>query len=55
MGMGTIPGSRTLFVADLPRQLATIPRDRTSWVTCSNGHRASIAASLLDAASIPVG
>jgi hydroxyacylglutathione hydrolase len=51
---GTIPGSRTLFVADLPRQLATIPRDRTCWVICSNGHRASIAASLLDAAGIPV-
>jgi len=51
---GTIPGSRTLFVADLPCQLGTIPRDRTCWVICSNGHRASIAASLLDAAGIPV-
>jgi hydroxyacylglutathione hydrolase len=51
---GTIPGSRTLFVADLPRQFATIPDDRTSWVICSNGHRASIAASLLDRAGIPV-
>ncbi len=51
---GTIPGSRTLFVADLPRQFATIPGDRTSWVICSNGHRASIAASLLDRAGIPV-
>ena len=51
---GTIPGSRTLFVADLPRQLGTIPRDRAAWVICSNGHRASIAASLLDAAGIPV-
>jgi hydroxyacylglutathione hydrolase len=51
---GTIPGSRTLFVADLPGELGTIPRDRTVWVICSNGHRASIAASLLDAAGIPV-
>ncbi|HEX9359387.1 MAG TPA: MBL fold metallo-hydrolase [Streptosporangiaceae bacterium] len=51
---GTIPGSRTLFVADLPGQLDTIPRDRTTWVICSNGHRASIAASLLDRARIPV-
>lgn len=51
---GTIPGSRTVFVADLPRQLDTIPRDRPAWVICSNGHRASIAASLLDAAGIPV-
>ena len=51
---GTIPGSRTVFVADLPRQLSTIPHDRPAWVICSNGHRASIAASLLDAAGIPV-
>ena len=51
---GTIPGSRTLFVADLPRQLDTLLRDRTAWVICSNGHRASIAASLLDGAGIPV-
>jgi hydroxyacylglutathione hydrolase len=51
---GTIPGSRTLFVADLPRQLDTIPRDRPAWVICSNGHRASIAASLLDGAGVPV-
>jgi glyoxylase-like metal-dependent hydrolase (beta-lactamase superfamily II)/rhodanese-related sulfurtransferase len=51
---GTIPGSRTLFLADLPRQLGTIPRDHTTWVICSNGHRASIAASLLDAAGVPV-
>jgi hydroxyacylglutathione hydrolase len=51
---GTIPGSRTIFVADLPRQLGTLPRDREAWVICSNGHRASIAASLLDGAGIPV-
>ncbi|HEY5988657.1 MAG TPA: MBL fold metallo-hydrolase [Streptosporangiaceae bacterium] len=51
---GTIPGSRTLFVADLPRQIGSIPRDHPVWVICSNGHRASIAASLLDAAGIQV-
>ena len=51
---GTIPGSRTVFIADLPGQLDTIPRDRPAWVICSNGHRASIAASLLDGAGIPV-
>ena len=51
---GTIPGSHRLFVADLPGGLATIPRDRTAWVICSNGHRASIAASLLDREGIPV-
>src|SRR5262249_56578520 len=51
---GTIPGSRTLFVADLPRQLATIPRHRTCWVICSHGHRASIAAGLVAAARTAV-
>lgn len=51
---GTIPGSRKIFVADLPRQLGSLPRDRTCWVICSNGHRASIAASFLDRAHIPV-
>jgi rhodanese-related sulfurtransferase len=53
-GWGTIPGSRTVFVADLPRQLDILPRDRKVWVICSNGHRASVAASLLDGAGIPV-
>jgi hydroxyacylglutathione hydrolase len=51
---GTIPGSRPMFVADLPARLDDIPRDRPAWVICSNGHRASIAASLLDRAGIPV-
>jgi glyoxylase-like metal-dependent hydrolase (beta-lactamase superfamily II)/rhodanese-related sulfurtransferase len=51
---GTIPGSRTLFLADLPGQIGKIARDRTAWVICSNGHRASIAASLLDREHIPV-
>jgi glyoxylase-like metal-dependent hydrolase (beta-lactamase superfamily II)/rhodanese-related sulfurtransferase len=51
---GTIPGSRLMFVADLPARLGGIPRDRPAWVICSNGHRASIAASLLDRAGIPV-
>jgi hydroxyacylglutathione hydrolase len=51
---GTIPGSEQVFVADLPGRLDTLPRDGTVWVICSNGHRASIAASLLDRAGIPV-
>ncbi len=50
---GTIPGSRTIFVADLPRELGTLPTDRPVWVICSNGHRASIAASFLDREGIP--
>jgi len=51
---GTVPGSQQTFVADLPAHLDSLPRDRPTWVICSNGHRASIAASLLDRAGIPV-
>jgi len=51
---GTIPGSEQVFVADLPGRLGSLPRNGTVWVICSNGHRASIAASLLDRAGIPV-
>ncbi len=50
---GAVPGSQQMFVADLPDHLADMPRDRPTWVICSNGHRASIAASLLDRAGIP--
>ncbi|MGE5156423.1 MAG: rhodanese-like domain-containing protein [Betaproteobacteria bacterium] len=49
---GTVPGSRRIFVADLPKHLADLPRTEPVWVICSNGHRASIAASLLDRAGI---
>ncbi len=51
---GTVPGSQRTFLADLPAQLDGLPRDRPTWVICSNGHRASIAASLIDRAGIPV-
>jgi glyoxylase-like metal-dependent hydrolase (beta-lactamase superfamily II)/rhodanese-related sulfurtransferase len=51
---GGIPGSEQVFVADLPARLGRLPRDEVHWVVCSNGHRASIAASLLDRAGIPV-
>jgi len=51
---GTIPGSQRTFVADLPAHLDGLPRDRPTWIICSNGHRASIAASLLDRAAIPL-
>ncbi len=47
---GTLPGSRTLFVADWPARMAEVPTDEPVWLLCSNGHRAAIAASLLDAA-----
>jgi glyoxylase-like metal-dependent hydrolase (beta-lactamase superfamily II)/rhodanese-related sulfurtransferase len=51
-GWGTVPGSRQIFVADLPAHLADLPRTEPVWVVCSNGHRASIAASLLANAGI---
>ncbi len=51
---GVIPGSRKIFVADLPRHPEALPRDRPTWVICSNGHRAAIAASLLDRDDVPV-
>lgn len=51
---GTVPSSQRTFLADLPARLDGLPRDRPTWVICSNGHRASIAASLIDRAGIPV-
>ena len=44
---GTVPDSHLIFVADLPDRMADLPRGEPVWVICSNGHRASIAASLL--------
>jgi len=44
---GTIPGSRTIFVGDLPDALTDLPRDRTWTVICRSGARASIAGSVL--------
>jgi glyoxylase-like metal-dependent hydrolase (beta-lactamase superfamily II)/rhodanese-related sulfurtransferase len=51
-GWGTIPDSRLIFVGDLPGRLDELPRTEPVWIVCSNGHRASIAASLLARASI---
>ena len=51
---GSIPGSRRIFVADLPAQIDDLPRDEELWVMCSSGHGAAIAASLLDRADVPV-
>jgi hydroxyacylglutathione hydrolase len=39
-----------VHVADLPRRLAEIPRDRPIHAYCRSGQRAAIAASLLDGA-----
>jgi rhodanese-related sulfurtransferase len=51
---GIIPGSLLTFVGDLPDVLPDLPRDEELWVLCTNGHRASIAASFLDREGIPV-
>jgi hydroxyacylglutathione hydrolase len=51
---GHIPGSRHLFVGDLPQRLHQIPRGGEQWIICATGHRASLAASLLDREGIDV-
>jgi hydroxyacylglutathione hydrolase len=53
-GWGTVPGSHQIFLADLPARMHELPHTERVWVICSNGHRASIAASLLDREGIPV-
>jgi glyoxylase-like metal-dependent hydrolase (beta-lactamase superfamily II)/rhodanese-related sulfurtransferase len=44
---GTIPGSLTIPLAQLPHRLAEIPTDRPVVVHCAGGYRSSVAASLL--------
>ncbi|HET9490679.1 MAG TPA: rhodanese-like domain-containing protein [Methylomirabilota bacterium] len=51
---GYVPGSLRIHLGDLPARLAEIPADREVWTTCASGHRASMAASLLDRVGIPV-
>jgi rhodanese-related sulfurtransferase len=51
---GYVPGSVRIHLGDLPGRLADVPRDKEVWTACASGHRASIAASLLDRAGVPV-
>ncbi|MFG2876518.1 rhodanese-like domain-containing protein [Streptomyces sp. NPDC048337] len=51
---GGIPGTLSIPLAELPRRLGELPRDREIWTVCGSGRRATIAASLLDRAAIPV-
>ncbi|HSL33850.1 MAG TPA: MBL fold metallo-hydrolase [Candidatus Limnocylindrales bacterium] len=51
---GAIPDSLQMFVADVPARIGELPRDAELWVVCTTGHRATIAASLLDRAGVPV-
>lgn len=51
---GTLPDSELVFVGDLPARVGSLARQPEAWVVCVSGFRAAIAASLLDAAGIPV-
>ena len=45
---GVVPGSRQIFVADLPDRVGELPSGEPITVFCRSGHRASIAASILE-------
>jgi glyoxylase-like metal-dependent hydrolase (beta-lactamase superfamily II)/rhodanese-related sulfurtransferase len=51
---GHLEGSTHLFVGDVGARIGEIPRDREVWTVCATGHRAAMAASLLDREGIPV-
>ena len=51
---GRFRGSVGIFMGDLPDHLDEVSRDREAWVICASGQRASVAASLLDGAGVPV-
>jgi glyoxylase-like metal-dependent hydrolase (beta-lactamase superfamily II)/rhodanese-related sulfurtransferase len=47
---GVVPGSRQIFVADLAARMTELPAGAPVTVFCRTGHRASMAASMLEAA-----
>ncbi|MGH2556458.1 MAG: MBL fold metallo-hydrolase [Actinomycetota bacterium] len=47
---GHIPNSQHVFVGDLPDRIDEVPGNCEVWTMCATGHRASMAASLLDRA-----
>jgi glyoxylase-like metal-dependent hydrolase (beta-lactamase superfamily II)/rhodanese-related sulfurtransferase len=49
-GEGVVAGSRQIFVADLPERLDELPDAEPVTVFCRSGHRAAMAASILEAA-----
>jgi len=51
---GHLEGSTHVFVGDVNARLTEIPRDQEAWTICATGHRAAMAASLLDRDGIPV-
>jgi hydroxyacylglutathione hydrolase len=50
---GHIPGSMHIYVGQVEKRLSEIPRDRPVAVVCSVGHRAGIAASILQRSGFP--
>jgi hydroxyacylglutathione hydrolase len=51
---GIIPGSRTIFLADLPDRMGSVAPEGQTWISCRTGHRSAIAASLLHGAGYDV-
>jgi rhodanese-related sulfurtransferase len=51
---GHVPGSVNLFVGELPQRMRDVPTNTELWVACASGYGASIAASFLDRAGLPV-
>ena len=51
---GSVPGAIELSIGDLSSRIDTLPRDGPITVMCKSGSRASIAASMLDAAGFDV-
>jgi glyoxylase-like metal-dependent hydrolase (beta-lactamase superfamily II)/rhodanese-related sulfurtransferase len=51
---GHLEGSTHMFVGDVGSHIEEIPRDRELWTVCASGHRAAMAASLLDRTGVPV-
>jgi glyoxylase-like metal-dependent hydrolase (beta-lactamase superfamily II)/rhodanese-related sulfurtransferase len=51
---GHLPGSRHVFVGELPGRLVEFGPDAVTTVVCASGYRASMAASLLAGVGVPV-
>jgi glyoxylase-like metal-dependent hydrolase (beta-lactamase superfamily II)/rhodanese-related sulfurtransferase len=51
---GVVPGSRQIFVADLADRVGELPSGAAVTVFCRSGHRAAMAASILERAGRPV-
>jgi rhodanese-related sulfurtransferase len=45
---GHVRDAVNIALHELPHRITEIPEDRELWIHCASGHRASIAAALLD-------